>query len=455
MKILSAILLWATALTADQLEVSEMSFEGNKMLLSGHFKWEHPLGQIQGKSAEASFDNAENTKIPQEITMQEGMEITLQDGGILTAPYAWLGCRQWVGIFHGHEQKKITYEKTSDEVSLSSLRMEMNFVPPNSERLVQIEKLTADGLVEIGMKQNVRMAADRAVFDQFSSKGAFGMAHLFANEVPCTMTQMVEPGKYNTISAAQVEVDIRNQKTIFDNPEGELQREGAPLCFKAEKMIVDQKEERLVLEPPVLIDWLGHLESDGKVEIFRKNNQLRSVFIQGPAIISWNERRLEVFGTISIDPIDKKVLLTSPEDHMQNVIESAQVLFSDKKGKIYSDRAYLSFEDVDGHLKPLKMTFEGNVRLNNDTPGSLQYALADNALFDFVNNTLELQAKKRPRVLFFDELNKIQASAPGLLINRNPTNGQNVMHGLGNVRFVFAEDELIELKKRFSFEHKK
>lgn len=85
MKILSFLVLLACTLNAEddlknKLEVGVMSFDGNKMLLSGDFKWEHSLGNISAKSAEACFDYGESSLLPHEISMQEGVSITMKDG---------------------------------------------------------------------------------------------------------------------------------------------------------------------------------------------------------------------------------------------------------------------------------------------------------------------------------------------------------------------------------------
>lgn len=462
MRLLTLLLILTSSLTANddlknKLEVGELSFDGNKMLLSGDFQWDHVLGNIRAKSAEACFDHNESPWQPNEISLREGVEIAMRDGGELVSPYAWLGCRQWFGVFHGHEGKKISYEKKSESLSLKSLRMELNFVPPSAGRLVLLERLVADGQVEIGLSDNVRLTADQAVFDEFSSKGAFGRAALESNPPSsCMMTQDLPGELLNKVECARAEFDLRGNKGVFFEPEGVLQRDGSPLNFKAAQMTLDKGSEEIILHPPVKIDWLGRLESSGQVEITRKNKQLHSVLVHGPATLLWkdplegNEHRLNVPGTLSIYP-DQHIL--EVVNNKEN--DESQLFFSDNYGQIYSDRMVLTFQDVSGKLEPLKIQFEGNVRLQNNTPGTMQYALADEALFEFGKSTLVLEAKQRPRVLFYDELNKVEASAKSLVINRDPKTGQNVMRGIGNVRFVFAEDELNELKKRFSFETRK
>jgi lipopolysaccharide export system protein LptA len=442
----------------NNLQVGEVTFDGNKMHLSGDFTWEHSLGKIQAKSAEACFDPTQNPWHPNEITLQEGLEIEMKDGSVLSSPYARLDCKQWVGIFHGHAGHKITFEKGSEGVFLKSLRMELTFVPPSSDRFVGLERLVADGSVEIGMESDLRLSGERAVFDEFSSKGAFGHASLQANtaDARCHISQNLSEGMVNTISSISAEINLRDRTAILEDPEGVLEKKGPPLRFKAKQMRINKLEEQLILEPPVRIEWLGVLESSGRVEISQNKKELQKVLVQGPSQLTWKtpidgiEHHLTVHGLLSVDPILKKVDMLSP-----GVSEESQVFFRDAHGEIYADKVTLDYAESEGAVSPVKMVLTGNVRIQNKKIGTQQYALADEAVFEFEKNTLSLKAKKRPNVLFYDELNKIQASAPGLVINRDPASGKEVVRGIGKVRFIFAEDELNELKKRFSFESKK
>ena len=459
MKFISLWLILASAAFAEdnlanKLEVGEISFEGNRMHLSGNFRWEHAFGDISAKSAEACFDDKGSPFIPYEISMHEGVAITMKDGGELKAPYAWLGCRQWLGLFHGHEGQKISYVKSADFLSLKSLRMEMNFVPPRADQTVLLERLVADGEVEIDLGQDVKLTSDVAIFDEFSSKGAFGHATLKSSESSsCHMTQEFQDGLANKLECASAEFDLRGHKGVLFEPEGVLQRDGAPLFFKASSMSVDSESEEIILYPPAKLEWLGVLDAAGRIEIARKNKKLDSVIVHGPSKLFWkdslsaHEHRLSISGLLTM----------YPDLHFVEILSDGleQIVFLDHYGQIDSDRILLTFKEVSEKLEPLKIQFEGNVRLQNKTPGAVQYALADAAVFEFGKSMLTLLSNQAGRVLFYDELNKVEASAPSILINRDPKTGQNMMRGTGMMRFMFAEEELNELKKRFSFETRK
>lgn len=447
----------------NQLEVGEIFFDGNKIVLTESFQWQHPLGMIQAKSAEVLFDPDEESTLPKEISMQEGVSLEMKDGGRLSAPYAWLSCRQWTCVFHGHEGNKISYQNQVEGVSLESLRMELNFVPPNKDHLVALERLIADGSVEITLKDNTKVQGARAVFDQFSTKGEFGKASLAAEDAqyPCCLTQEVPGELMNRIESSDMLLDLKNETLLLEKPKGVLQKKGTSLRFEGQSMRIDKGNEELVLYPPVKINWFGELEAQGKAEIRLKNKALAALVIQGPAFIHWNNpqshlrHQLAFFGLLSFDAAEKKGSLVSPENAEGKVKEEEQIAFKDNEGEIFADRAFLDFVEKEGRFEVVKIQLLGNVRLIKRGTGREQYALADEAILELETKRLTLLAKTRPKVLFYDELNKVHASAPGLIVNRDPKTGKELVQGIGTVRFVFAEEELNELKKRFSFEPKK
>jgi hypothetical protein len=119
-------------------------------------------------------------------------------------------------------------------------------------------------------------------------------------------------------------------------------------------------------------------------------------------------------------------------------------------GEIFADKAFFYYSFDQGRLVPKRLELIGDVKIHNHASGSIQYALADRAEYQFRDNTLLLHSVERPRVLFYDTFNKVQASAPMLQVQRNPKTGHEAIQGHGDVHFLFAEEEWNELKNRFS-----
>ena len=106
--------------------------------------------------------------------------------------------------------------------------------------------------------------------------------------------------------------------------------------------------------------------------------------------------------------------------------------------KLTAESAVISKEaDYDGAVLVLK----GDVQLENEKG---QYALADRVTCHPESEELVLEGEQN-RVLFFDKGRDMQLSAPVVHAS------QEVIRGVGNVRFIFAQDELTKLKERFQW----
>lgn len=166
-----------------------------------------------------------------------------------------------------------------------------------------------------------------------------------------------------------------------------------------------------------------------------KGKTVLSIYGQDP-------RTIRAFGEVKLS----KDLLTIDSPIENGLVpEALQVHLEDRKGDIYADRAELVYEEVKGKLQPKKLILTGNVRLIYHS----HYALADRGEVDFAKRELLLQAILRKGVLFYDQLNKMQASAPAMKVTIDSQTDQVKMQGIGTMRLQFKEEEYLEFKKRF------
>ena len=84
----------------------------------------------------------------------------------------------------------------------------------------------------------------------------------------------------------------------------------------------------------------------------------------------------------------------------------------------------------------------------------MQYALADELEYQPHSQEIVLKAQEGNRVLFFDKINGVQMSAPGLKIHHDSMKRKDTVQGIGDVHFTFVEKELEQLKKRFHLSKK-
>lgn len=129
----------------------------------------------------------------------------------------------------------------------------------------------------------------------------------------------------------------------------------------------------------------------------------------------------------------------------------------DPLGDVYADTFEIAYEDAEGPLNIQEIKLVGNVKLMNRKKNAaaeeepyLQYALADEVCFYPTTKRVKMRAgQQKRRVLFYDQANGVQVSAPGLTIIRDPETGKDKIQGEGDVRFKLAEHELERLKNRF------
>lgn len=160
------------------------------------------------------------------------------------------------------------------------------------------------------------------------------------------------------------------------------------------------------------------------------------------SIYGEDPRTIRAFGTVQLSK--DRLTIESPVENGK-VPETLQVHLEDRKGDIYADKAELLYEEIKGKMVPQKLILTGNVRLIYQS----HYALADRGEVDFAKRELYLQAVNRKGVLFYDQLNKMQASAPGMKVTIDPQTDQVKMQGIGTMRLQFKEEEYLEFKKRF------
>jgi hypothetical protein len=435
---MNTLFIFCIAALFTGLEVDEMTFDGKAVHLNGHFKWAHPMGLLESKSADLQFEGG--NQMPSEVTLKEGVLIHLNDTGKLSCPFAVFDCKALKGVLHGRLDERVVFEKGAEKLKVESLNMEIFLLPFGKEGSLKMDHIIANDSVEIKTAGYI-LTSDQGVFDSFTPNGAVGRAMLTAlgGERGC----MIKNEAADEIHAKAIDVDLIKEEAVLDAPLGKMQKEGATLSFDANKMHLNQKEEIMTLFPPLKIDWLGSLESSGPLALNKANESIQS---EGPSILKMKGQKIETFGSLVIDSATKQVVMTSPN-------EEQQIHFSDPFGDIFADKMVLNYESVEGHIKPILMHLEGHLRLQNTSPLGQRYALADSADFVFAKDELTLKSKSR--VLFYDPVNKVQASAPSLILKRDKATGKDLIQGTHSVRFCFAEEEFNELKKRFSFEHDK
>jgi len=149
-------------------------------------------------------------------------------------------------------------------------------------------------------------------------------------------------------------------------------------------------------------------------------------------------------------------------DPYRSMIKGEQGHLQDQMGEVFADAFCLDYEEMEDGLAITKITLMENVRIMNrfidsspDEQETRQYALADVVELFPASKEMKLHAKQGHRVLFYDQGNGLQVSAPVVKVVRGSAQNKETIEGEGDVRFHFAESEFDELRQRFLFEENK
>ncbi|MFA6916409.1 MAG: hypothetical protein WC222_08430 [Parachlamydiales bacterium] len=126
-----------------------------------------------------------------------------------------------------------------------------------------------------------------------------------------------------------------------------------------------------------------------------------------------------------------------------------QICMEDPTSLIYGDNLTAYLYKDNQTLTPKSIHLAGNVKIQKYTASGSQYAIADALDYNPVKHEWELSAIAPHRVLYYDKQNSITISAPKILVKQNTDKAKPHVKALGDVRFVFAEQELSELMNRF------
>lgn len=136
-----------------------------------------------------------------------------------------------------------------------------------------------------------------------------------------------------------------------------------------------------------------------------------------------------------------------------------QIYYKDEMGELFADWAQVDYVNKDGKFQPQKVSLRGNVQMvgspkAHQDPGkpSVQYALADSVDYFPEEERMVLTSGEGRSVLFYDHSKEMQLSARTVHASRSPVDGKESVQGIGDVRFIFKQEEFEKLKQRFKWD---
>lgn len=451
---------------ADDVEISRFLLEGHELtipispirqLMSGsagfvkislfeeepHFHAKECLwtlyGEDEGKTISIRALNADYT--PLKMDLSGDVEAQFNGDARLTCDLAVLSQiggpindqpqKSFEGYFYSDDPSSFVHYADS-EIKIKSRTLNVDVLKPAQAKGKPVQKMQAEKDVCVDYHGNM-LTSDHMVYQSTNDAG-----------------QKKNKTGYITMTSDNDLVSIRNNL-------GE--------SIASSKIVIDTIKETITLKAPVRIDRLDYqLTNEAQVKLFLNQKYLDAASSEGTSTLIYNHPKTEesyrftCYGPVEFNHLKMETSLFSPQDTSGVTLHNRQVHFTHQNKEIFADYVQLLNGDQKTHSKITKIILLGNIRMItlvaevSEKP-LYQYILADKIEIFPDTQEMLLKAKKGNRVLFLDQVNVLEISAPALKI----TGGQNnetikSAEGIGDVRFRLMEQELNQLRHRFSLD---
>lgn len=489
-----AAMTFLAPLSADQevvnLDSLEAEFDGSAFQLTGDVHLQYDLGRVSCASARLITLTSDNLEKNTQIQLKGGVHIEINGRGSLKCASAEINCAQQnASFFSDSDQKYVFYQEDwgkkggkSVPLEIQSREMHLKLLKSkdneSSQETIeaQIDQIKALGRVEIAYNHMLKASGGSAIY----TKQQVASSSIKKNEGGIVVITPEENQPFchvclrqtDYVDSTLVRVDTVKNQIFFQSPRGKILNgissgEGDEIEFRSDSMVWDSNDNTLTLQGNIEIHEhsLGTLSTDNQLVLTcdqeEGNTQLRYINITGRVVLSRLDPKKSLCymllndGTTYVDHKEMKVEMRSLADQGGD-----QAHFRGLIGEVFADYITIGYNIDQNAVIPTEIRLEGNVKLlNNVNTGLangedvvLQYALADTMEYLPPLRQLNMAAQNGHRVLFFDKINNMQISAPGLKVTKNPDSGKEVIKGVGDVRFRFLEQEIQHIKKRFFFQ---
>jgi lipopolysaccharide export system protein LptA len=455
--------------TADNAE-----YDGATLSLQGAVHLVHDLGIIDAEVVR--LETAANGNSFQSVTMEQHVCFAMKGGGEFYCNKAQLQKESMRGYFYGADGVPVNFiemvkgkRDSLAPLSVKSRMMEMHIGSAASKSY--IDSITALEDVVVDYNRTFALTSDKAIYrrePQMEGESPF------LKTLPGSI--MLEPHSGNKCHATNIQgdviesdkivIDTNTREIAFDAPKGKISTIGAkPILFSSQHLVWDLPSKMLKLRGAVSVEQspVGLCKSNEAMHIAyaesKGKNELRSIESMGKTFIvhygnqKKGDQRITCSGRTFVDHEHLMTTLECLRDVDGMAIRGTEVHFRDSMGELKAEKLTLKYRLVEGKMVAEHIVAEGNVSLlgSKKDKGHCYYALANKA--DYSPGSAEIVCTgltPSKRVLFYDKINSLRISAPGVKIKRECK--KEIIQGIGDVRLTFAESELSEFKKHFNMD---
>lgn len=463
------------------LDSAQATYQDQTITLSGRVVLEHSLGQVQAEKMTLKVEDQERKMTPVSLEMEDQVSLKFKEGGVLTCDQAFFDYKEMFGVFQALEGNSVEYlEVTSDSqgreipLSVQSQKMEAKIEKNSISGKNVIHEVKAFDQVVLNYNHQYHAKGDIASYYRFQNPlSSIAGTLILESKEPQALCELTFH-EHNLIRSPRIEINTETRHLKFLTPAGSLFfGESMPLEFSAETLVWDDQKHLLSLKDKVFINQqgLGNISNEDEIQIHLHEKDGKQTI---RLIDSFGETRLNyidnhkqlvhalvAFGKVLVNHENLRTTLESPRNEQGEVLPGKQIHFSDHYGEIFADQATLFYEKNEKDAQLKKIILKGHVKILNRTSLNLsdegeflQYVLAEAVEFLPESKEMTFIGTKKNRVLFMDEVNSVQISAPALKMIRDPRSQKDSIKGTGDVRFSFLEKELELIKKRFELNKK-
>lgn len=452
----------------------EAEYNGQEISLVGDVKVQHGLGTLSAHHLTISApENAKKYKFSY-LTLRDQVCIGFHNGWQLTCEKADVDYEKLHGHFYGSEALPdvlLTLNEKNPQnnssLVIKGLHMRIDFArlgEKNSK--VELDRIQIDDAVRIQYDQTYFLEADQAFYQPHSLKSKPLSSGTLILSSPSKEFCTLSEGQSGKILARTIKVETVEQLFDFIEPHGTLFDGPHQMRFSADKMNWDNRHLILTLAGNVEVESnkTFALKTDEQLMITLRlvngKKEIRTIVCPKKTEMTYFDEkelhRIVCQGSLMIDEENQRIWMHSPKDEHNQILPDKQVSFEDIMGEMAADQVLIKYDRTNQQFKPKTIELEGHVQIFNrfnghvqESSSVLQYALADRLEYYPELQEMVLTGKNDQRVLFFDKINSLQMSAPGLKIHFDQSTRKESVQGMGDVRFTFIEQEFNQLKTRF------
>ncbi len=410
---------------SSDLSSDTASYDGKVLVLKGNVTLDHDLGKME--SQVATLKKGGPSLEFATILLQNDVSIFFENQGKLFSDQAFLDFQTLTGTFSSNDYP-IIYKGEKLDLFCSKIDLALSRSGPNFE----ISSLIAQEEVHIDYKKDFHVDCDKALYEN-DTLTAIGNDFCYCTHLDDTTT------------SKKITMDLKTNLLTLESPSGKLSSFFFPddpdrSCQFASRLLLwDHQHDLLTLKGGVVIHdpLLGTLIGEDTFSLQQRKHfgkrTIQSIETKGKTVLSSNDSEtLTSYGTLKIDRDELLLTCTSPSDKQLIYEKEDLLLFAD------SARIEYSFQGLE--LKPHTIYLDGNVQIfSHNLNRPLRKGIADHIIHNPTSKQTKLLADAGNHVLFWDDEKRLSLSAPEILINHEGE--EEIVRGIGTVRFIFTEEE--------------